>query len=753
MTGINKFFAKVYYENHKTYPETLENHTLNLLNELERLKKLYKIDFEKLGINEDFWNALKLACLFHDLGKISSHFQAKIKRILGENYKIPSGLDREIPHNYLSGIFLYVPEVKKSIDKNFFQYILYSVLFHHYRNLDFSKEYYQKIIEEDLNKNINAIEWLKEFRINIEELPVKKSQVVYKKIEKFYYNQNDISELKKDKIFILLKGLLHRIDHSASAHLPVEIERIENPEEKLLEYLSQKSEFKGLKPFQQKASELRDKNVLLTASTGIGKTEFAINWIGKDKAFYTLPVRVSVNAMYERFNKIFDKKVGLLHSDALFYGLKNSEKVEDLLSIEEHISRTEATRQYSMPITITTADQIFTSVFKYPGYEKIYATLMYSKIVLDEPQSYSPDTLAVIIKGLQEISKYGGKFCFMSATIHPFVIEQLKEYDIEVLEPVFNKEKKHKIRLEDKPLEELQEQIINEYQKGKKVLVITNTVKKSQELFGQLKGKDLNVKLLHSLFIQKDRQKKEEEIKNPKEPVIWISTQLVEASLDIDYDILFTEVATLDALVQRMGRVFRKTGRTIKETDEPNIIIATQEPSDKGKIYNPDIRQFTINSLESFDGKILKDENKQELMEEVYDTEKIKTTKFYEKFQKNMELLNLGFEAENKSEAQKLFRDILNINVIPEKIYQENLEDIERAVETALDKSKSYPEKLQAFYKLNQYTLSLPLFRIKDNLPTQITPNKFRNKIFTIDFDYDEEIGLIIENKKIAKFL
>ncbi len=750
---MNKFYAKIFYENNKLYPETLEKHTLNLLNELERLKRLYEDEFKKLGVNEDFWTALRLACLFHDLGKISSHFQAKIKRILGEPYKIPSGLDKEIPHNYLSGIFLYVPEVKKSIDKNYLQHILYSVLFHHHRSLDFSKEYYQKVIEEDLSKNIEAIKWIEEFGINIKELPIKKSQVVYKKIEKFYYNQDDIYELKKDKTFILLKGLLHRIDHSASAHLPVEQEKIENPEGKLLEYLSKKPNFKGLKPFQQRASELRDKNVLLTASTGIGKTEFAINWIGKDKAFYTLPVRVSVNAMYERFNKIFGEKVGLLHSDALFYGLRNSEKVEDLLSIEEHISRTEATRQYSMPITITTADQIFTSVFKYPGYEKVYATLMYSKIVLDEPQSYSPDTLAVIIKGLQEISKYGGKFCFMSATIHPFVVEQLKECELEILEPVFNQEKKHKIKLEDKPIEELQEQIINEYQKGKKVLVITNTVKKSQKLFNQLRDKNLNVKLLHSLFIQRDRLYKENEIKNPKEPVIWISTQLVEASLDIDYDILFTEVATLDALVQRMGRVFRKTGRTIKETDEPNIIIAIQEPSDKGKIYNPEIRQFTIKALENFNDKILTDENKQELMEKVYDTEKIKTTKFYEKFEKNMELLNLGFEAENKSEAQKLFRDILNINVIPEKIYQENLEDIEKNIETALDKSKSYPEKLQAFYKLNQYTLSLPLFRIKDTIPTPITPNKFRNKIFTIDFDYNEEIGLIIENRDIAEFL
>lgn len=748
-----EFFAKIYYENNKPYPETLKEHTLNLLNELDRLKIFYNKELVELGVDENFWNALKLACLFHDLGKISSHFQAKIKKILGEKCKIPSGLKEEIPHNYLSGIFLYIPQIRKSIDENYFKYILYSILFHHNRGLNFSKEYYQKVIEEDISKNTNALKWLSDFGIKINEIPLEKSAVLYKKIENFYNNLD--SELKKDKTFILLKGLLHRIDHSASAHIPIEQERIENPEEKLLKYLSQKQDFKGLKPFQQKAKELRDKNVLLIASTGIGKTEFAIHWIGKDKAFYTLPVRVSVNAMYERFYEVFGEKVGILHSDALFYGFyeKDFENIEDRLSIEEHISRAESTRQYSMPITITTADQIFTSVFKYPGYEKVYATLMYSKIVLDEPQSYSPDTLAIIIKGLQEISRYGGKFCFMSATIHPFIIEQLKECNLEILEPIFNEEKKHKIKLEDKALDELKEQIINKYKEGKKVLVITNTVKKAQELYEQLKENDLNIKLLHSLFIQKDRQNKEKEIKNPKEPVIWISTQLVEASLDIDYDILFTEIATLDSLIQRMGRVYRKSGRVIKETDKPNIIIAIKEPSDKGKIYNTDIIKFTKEALSEFDGKVLTDEDKQKLMEDVYKTEKIKNTKFYEDFKKNMDLLNLGFEAKDKTEAQKLFREILNINVIPEKIYEENLEEIENNIEIFLDKSKSYSQKIQALYNLNQYTLSLPIFKIKDKVPSQITPNSFRNKIFTVNFDYDKEKGLLFQNNEIAEFL
>lgn len=755
---MEEIYAKLYFQDGEALPETLKEHTENLLEELEKIKKIYGKKLENLGANEDFWNALKIACLFHDLGKISSHFQRKIKKHIGENVKTPSEIKEEIPHNYLSGIFLFNSIINNILNDDFFHYVLYSVIFHHDRKISFSDYDMDLVFKKDLKPKLGLLSWLSKFNIDLSEIKEESPYFVYEEIISYLNNSDKkVSQIKKNKTFILLKGLLHRLDHSASAHIPVEEERIYNVEEKLISYLSKKDNFKGLKPFQEKAKELRNKNVLLTASTGIGKTEFAINWIGEDKAFYTLPVRVSVNAMYERFINIFEedqKKIGLLHSDALFYGLDNNEKIDDLLSIEEHFIKTQSTRQFSMPITITTADQLFTSVFKYPGYEKIYATLMYSKVVLDEPQSYSPDTLAVIIKGLQEIAYYGGKFCFMSATIHPFINEYLKDY-VEELDPVFNLEKKHKIKLENRTIDDLSEEIIFQFNKGKKVLVITNTVKKAQEIYKNLKKiKNLNVKLLHSFFIQKDRNEKEKQIKSPNESVIWISTQLVEASLDIDYDIIFTEISTLDSLIQRMGRVYRRQGRIINENDNPNIVIAIQEPSDKGKIYNKEIVSFTLEALEEFNNKILIDEEKQNLMGEVYNIGKIKETSFYKKFTKNMDLLNAGFEADTKGEAQQLFREILNINVFPEKVYQENLDEIEKAIEIALDKSKKYSEKIQAFYTLNKFTVSMPFYKLKNIIPTQITPDKFRNKIFTVNFEYDSEFGLdISKDQELGEIL
>jgi CRISPR-associated endonuclease/helicase Cas3 len=738
-------YAKIYYENGKPYGESLKDHTLNLITELDRLKKLYLSELKNLSLDESFFKALEIACLFHDLGKLSSQFQCKIKKILKEKCILPNNLTKEIPHNYLSGAFLYEKrkDIKNKGLKKYFKLIFYSVTFHHNRGIEFNEDYYKEIIVKDLSKNLDKLEWLKEFGFEFTKLGENETKASYNKIFEFYNNQHETEKIKKETKFILLKGLLHRLDHSASAKIKVEEDRIENLREKLIEKLKEKENFTGLKPFQERAKEYENKSILQVASTGMGKTEFAINWIGDSKAFYTLPIRVSVNAMYDRFTNYFGKnKVGLLHSDAIFYGIDKYEQVEEILSIEEHIIRTQATRHLSMPITITTADQLFTATLKYPGYEKIYSTLAYSKLVVDEPQSYSPDTLAIIIKGLQEISNIGGKFCFMSATIHPFVEEYLKDY-CEVLPPEFDKEKKHKIKLLDKSIEELKDVILDIYKKRKKILIIVNTVRKSQELYQQLKEEyeDLNIKLLHSLFIQRDRKKKESEIQQDfkkGEPVIWITTQLVEASLDIDYNVLFTEIATLDALIQRMGRVYRRNGRTITDKDEPNIYIALANPSDKGKIYNKEIVEITKEALNSYNGKILTEEIKQSLMNEVFNKEKIENTKFYKKFKDNLELLESGFQAENKNEAQKLFREILNINVIPEDIFNTNQKEIENLIDTILDTSIPYPQRLK----------SLPIFRIKEQNPTAITPSKIRKQIYLINLLYDPELGLRLDKGK-----
>src|SRR5699024_906775 len=118
------------------------------------------------------------------------------------------------------------------------------------------------------------------------------------------------------------------------------------------------------------------------------------------------------------------------------------------------------------------------------------------------------------------------------------------------------------------------------------ILVVCNTIKQAQLLYEELKElvDENELYILHSKFIRKDRAKKENQIlefgqtfdknkKLDKQNCIWISTSIVEASLDIDFDYLFTELQDLNSLFQRLGRVNRK-GK--KDSSEYNSYVYLQ---------------------------------------------------------------------------------------------------------------------------------------------------------------------------------
>ena len=124
--------------------------------------------------------------------------------------------------------------------------------------------------------------------------------------------------------------------------------------------------------------------------------------------------------------------------------------------------------------------------------------------------------------------------------------------------------KRHAIKIQKQEIADDVENICTKGQNSK-VLVIVNTVDKAIELYSKIKEmEDINVNLLHSRYILRDRNEKEKQIKEFSNTEanhgIWISTQIVEASLDIDFDYLYTEMSTLDSLFQRLGRCYRSRG-------------------------------------------------------------------------------------------------------------------------------------------------------------------------------------------------
>lgn len=526
------------------------------------------------------------------------------------------------------------------------------------------------------------------------------------------------------------------MDHSSSAKIEVEDQTQEKINQFVHTFMKNKDfNLNDLQEFNQKN---KDKNLLIIGSTGMGKTEASLLWSNHQKTFFTLPIRISINAIFDRIkNEIGYNHVGLLHGTALDYLEENTE-------FENPYQILEQSRNLAEKITTCTIDQIFPFVFKYKGYEKIYATLGYSKIIIDEIQAYSPEIVAIILKGLQMINKLGGKFMIMTATLPRIYREELEKMGIEFKYNEFIKDtKRHKIKIEEKELIE-DIDIILEKSKDKKILIIANTINKAIEIYQKLQEKAENINLLHSRFITRDRNEKENQIKtfskDKKEKGIWITTQIVEASLDIDFDYLFTEMSTLDSLFQRLGRCYRSREY---DNEEPNVKIYTKNSSGIKYVYDEEIYSRSIELLKDYDNQILNENVKIQLVDQLYSREMLEGTKFLKRFEEGMQVLNNIIDYANKKEqAQKLLRNIDNITVIPKTVYEENL-DLFKEYEIA-ENNRNYHEKNRIRREINKLTTSISSSQSR-NLKQFIVVNPYIEEIKIADLMYDNNIGLLLK--------
>ncbi|KAF2955465.1 CRISPR-associated helicase Cas3' [Marinitoga sp. 38H-ov] len=704
--------------------ETIQEHTDNLIEQLNNLKVLYN---EKIPVN---WDLLEYACVYHDLGKINPDFQEKLKK--GKRN------EKEIPHSLLSLLFLNPIELKNKFTEDEIKLLYQVIAYHHER--DYSN--YDLMIINNKIEEISSLVKLFDYSKISKSINLNKISARYFVLKKRIYKED-----KNFKDYVLLKGLLNRIDYAASAHIPVEI-----PNNFLLTNMEKLGYHWN--DLQKYMIENRDNNVIAIAQTGMGKTEAGLLWIGNNKGFYTLPLKVAINAIYDRITKKILKdnnteNVGILHSDTYSEYLKREESIED---VDYYFTKT---KQLSLPLTITTLDQLFDVVYGYKGFELKVATMSYSKIILDEIQMYSPDLLAYLILGLKIITKFGGKFSILTATFPKFLLKEFEDAGINNFiiseKPFINNDIRHSLKVIDDNIEA--KYIIEKYNENR-ILVICNTINQAQRIYNDLI--DLGVKevnLLHSKFIKKDRSFKEIEIfdlgNNYKKKGIWISTQIVEASLDIDFDILFTELSDINGLFQRMGRVYR---RRTWDKDGYNVYVFTKNCSGIGKVIYKDIFDISNKSLLNINGP-LSEEKKLGIIDEVYDYEKIKNTDYYYKLKDNMEFVKTynPYELE-KSEVSKIFRDIDSVLVIPKDVYSENEEYINELLKKYNEKNISRKEKYKIKEEILNYTASIRYNEL--NNIKEIKINKYE-KLVIHNCDYSKELGITYskdENKEFNNF-
>lgn len=746
--------------------ETIEEHTENLLKCLELLKDLKYVNTKDRDI-------LERAIIYHDVGKANFLFAKRLKH----NTKFDKF--KEVPHNILSYYMMYI-ELNNFSNSFLNENNLASyAIFNHHHYID----NFKYITCEDNRKLILDI------LLNIY------SNLDKKQIEKLDSNLGNIEDLYEENQmdFIKILGLLNKCDYSASAHIPAEFypNFLENGLDNLLNGWKREDDKANWNELQNFCRENKKENLIVIAQTGMGKTEAGLHWIGNTKGFFVLPLKTAINSIYDRIrNNIcngekIEEKIALLHSDTLSMYLENFDGEDN----DKILSYYENSKKFSIPLNITTPDQIFDFVFRSKGFEFKNAMMSYSKVVIDEIQAYSPELLATLIRGIQDIIEIGGKVSIFTATFPPFIKDLLLTENLDYLneqEQKFkfitkeftNDMKRHNVKILEDELNS--EYIYNHYvkndSKSKKYLVVCNTIKKSQEVFAELKQKGLeNVNILHSKFIKKERNEKENKILEigKTENIgneIWISTQIVEASLDIDFDFLFTELSDLNGLFQRLGRVNRKGKKEVNDyncyvfTEINKNLIKENKDSKKGFIYK-EIYDLSKEAIKQKGDGILTEKDKQNLIKEFFTFEKIKESAFLEEYKDrynyiNLSLRDLGIETETK----QTFRDIISFNVFPVDIERGLLNENEinsilnelKDIKSKLLCSKSEDEKIELKLKfikkldeLMKYTVSVGLYDTK-YLKEKIEISKNIN-LYKVYCKYDEKgfIRLTSEEGKL----
>ncbi len=439
-------------------------------------------------------------------------------------------------------------------------------------------------------------------------------------------------------VCIFLRGGILQADHIGSAHLGA-LPLLTLSVEAILGAAGVQTE--SLYDHQRESAAMIG-NALLTAPTGSGKTEAALLWaVAQDcpgrrlpRLFYTLPYQASMNAMYDRLNNSFPDRVGLVHGRsvlALYQRFMEQPYTPEEAARQARLARGMADLHYH-PIRVFSPYEMLKAVYQLKGYEAMLTDFAGGAFVFDEIHAYEPKRLAMILETVRYLrERFGARFFVMSATLPSLVRDRLADalgspVSVTASASLFHAFARH--RLHRVPGDLLSEEglarVRNSFQQGKSVLVTCNTVKRAQDCHRCLAAwlPEDSLILIHGRFNGRDRLEMERQVLDAtglrsasRRPVVVVATQVVEVSLNIDLDVLFSDPAPLEALIQRFGRVNR--GR------RPSLapVNVFTEPEDGQGVYIPGLVSAALEMLSARDGHPVDEGSVQGWLDAIYSGE------------------------------------------------------------------------------------------------------------------------------------
>ncbi len=301
----------------------------------------------------------------------------------------------------------------------------------------------------------------------------------------------------------------------------------------------------------------------LTVPTGGGKTlsslAFALHHAkihNLERIIYVIPYTSIIEQNAKVFKDILGENNVLEHHSNYSFDNNDSENIQN---INQKLKL--ASENWDIPIVITTNVQFFESLFsnKSSKTRKIH-NIAKSVLIFDEAQMLPIEYLKPSLLAVSELVKnYGSTAILCTATqpsINAFLPTSIKPTEI-MDDPIQLYEDFKKVKV-IKRGELDDESLSNELNEFQQVLCIVNTRKHAKEIFNRLED---NAFHLSTLMCPIHRQETLTNIRKrlkDKQPCKVVSTQLIEAGVDVDFPVVYRAIAGIDSIIQSAGRCNRE---------------------------------------------------------------------------------------------------------------------------------------------------------------------------------------------------
>lgn len=508
-----------------------------------------------------------LAAKFHDLGKTTDSFQRYIQG------QAQSGE----PHAFVSGV-LFLLQFLKELEPKQLLFIYNAISSHHIRLKSLSDIFdefsdAQKIaLAQKQKDNIFAKEPVKAyFELNFDDFKALKTfRLQNKTLNPFLFTIEDYIRQKE-----LFSKLIFADKYEAIFSTTPQKNTAGYPLENLHNYKStlsknNKRDDARESVFAKFESAPNENIYLLTAPTGIGKTLLSLELAlkikeqrGFDRVIYTIPFTSIIDQTVAIFEGIYKDGITKHHHKAEYKTMDGDDANNDYDRLKF------ITESWSEPFIVSTFYQLFFALFSNNNADNVkFQSLRNGVVVMDEAQAVPHQLWSVMREMFGALSKkLNTVFVLMSATM-PIITNGAKE--LADKKTFFGAQNRYRLGFvelgsqnENEKIEELKRLIKTEFEKGKSVLCVVNTIKNSKKLFMTLK-KELggDIYCLNSYMLGSDRDMVIQTLKEPNSNLvknkILISTQVIEAGIDLDFDVGFRELSPLSSIIQTAGRVNRE---------------------------------------------------------------------------------------------------------------------------------------------------------------------------------------------------